>query len=94
MQHSLIQEFVFYEFELDHNTAEAIKNICCVKGEGAVDHSITTRWLKKFNSSYKNLDDQASAGRPKTVYSEAILPAIEANPVSNTQRVSSKLNIS
>ena len=26
-----------YKFKLGHNIAEAIKNICCVKGEGTVD---------------------------------------------------------
>ena len=30
---------MLYEFKLDHNTA-AIKNIWCVKSEGAADHNI------------------------------------------------------
>ena len=40
----LIQELMIYEFELGHNATEATKNICCAKGDGAVDHSIETRW--------------------------------------------------
>ena len=30
------------DFELDHNTAEAAKNICCGKGEGAIGHGTVT----------------------------------------------------
>ena len=31
VQHSLIQELMFYELELNHNITEATKNICCAK---------------------------------------------------------------
>ena len=48
VQHSLIQELMLYKFELDHNGAEVTKNIHCVKGKGAVDHSTLTRCLNKF----------------------------------------------
>ena len=67
MKHSLIQEFIFYEFELDHNATEAIKNTCHAKDECAVDHSTVTRWFKKFYLSSKDLDDQAKSGKPKTM---------------------------
>ena len=30
VQFSLIQELMFYEFELEHNIIEATKTICCV----------------------------------------------------------------
>ena len=50
-----------------------MKNLCCVKGEGAVNHNTVTGWLKKFCSGYKNLNDQARSGRPKTVDSETTL---------------------
>ena len=39
MQYCLIQKFMLYKFEL----VKATKNICCEKGEGAVDHSIITK---------------------------------------------------
>ena len=42
-QQSLIQELMLYKFELGHNTTEATKNICCVKGEGIDDHSTVIR---------------------------------------------------
>ena len=75
---------MLYEFKLGHNTAEATKNICCVKSEGAVDHSPVTRWLKKFCPGCKNLDDQARLCRPKTVDSKSVLQTIAANLVNNT----------
>ena len=36
VQQILIQECMLYKFKLDHNATEAAKNICCVKGEDAV----------------------------------------------------------
>ena len=48
VEHSLIWKFMFYKFVLSHNAAETTKNICCMKGEGAVDHSTIIRWFMKF----------------------------------------------
>ena len=79
MQHSLIQEIMFYEFELDHNPAEATKNICYAKGEGIIDHSTAIR--KKFCLGCKNLNE-ARSGRNKSIDFEAMLQAIEANLVT------------
>ena len=85
---------MLYESKLGHNIVEATKNICCAKGEGAVDHSTITRWFKKFCSSSKNQDHQAKPGRPNSMDSEAMLQVIEANLVSSIWRVSGKLDIS
>ena len=71
---------------------EATKNIPCAK-KGAVDASIVTRELKKFRSSYKKMDNQASSCGPKTVDSEGVLKAIETNRVSRTRRVSGEIGI-
>ena len=71
------------EFELELNTTVAIKNICCLKGEGAVDHNTVIRWLQKFCLRCKNLDDQAKSGRPKTVDSKAVLQTIVVNSMEN-----------
>ena len=46
---SLNREFMFYRFEHDPNATEAIKNICCVKGEGAVDHSTLTGRVEEIS---------------------------------------------
>ena len=43
IQRSLIRKIMLFEFELDQNAAEATKNICCAKGEYAVDHSVVRR---------------------------------------------------
>ena len=68
---------MLYEFEMDHNAAEATKNICCGKGEGAVDHNAVTRWFKKLCL------DQVRSGKPKTVDSKAVFQVIETNPELN-----------
>ena len=61
VQHSLIWELILYKFKPGHNTAA--ENNCWAKGEDAVDHSIKSRWFRKFCSSYKkkNLGDQVSS---------------------------------
>ena len=65
----LIQELVF---ELDHNTAEAIRNICYTKEKDAVK-----QWLEKFRLGYQELNGQTWSGTPKTGDSETLLQAIE-----------------
>ena len=87
VQRSLILEIMFYGFELSYGSDPKY-----LKGEGAVDHRTVTRWFKKFRSRCKNLDNQTGSGRPKTVDSEAVLRAIEANLVSSTRRVSGELD--
>ena len=82
VQHNLIQQIMPYDFEMSHNAAEATKNICCTKDERAVDHSIITRWFKKFCLGCKNLNNQAMSGGPKTVDSEAVWQTIVSNLVS------------
>ena len=94
MQYSPIQELLLYKYELSHNVAEATKNIYDAKGEDTVDHNTVTKWLKKFCSGCMNLSNEARSIKPKTGNSKAVLQAIEANPVSSTQRVSGELDIS
>ena len=84
---------MFYVLELDHNTAETTKNICSAKGKDAVDPSTFTKLLKKLCSSYKNLDDQTSSGRPKTMESPTMLKTVGGNLVDNSWRLSGELDI-
>ena len=57
---------MLYKFKLGHNAMEETKNICCAKGDEAVEHSIAIRWSKKFWSGCKNHNDQAKSSRAKT----------------------------
>ena len=61
---NLIQELMFYEFELG---PKAAKSICCEKGEGTVDHSTVN-----FGWSCKNLNDRTRSGKLKTVDSKVV----------------------
>ena len=56
---------------------------------------ITTifRWLKKFCSACKSVDDQSTSSRLKAVDSEAVLRDIMVNPVSVSRKVSGELGI-
>ena len=85
---------MLYDFELGHNAVEATKNICCVKGEGALDCSTEIRWFKKLLSGCKNLDDRARTGRPNIVDSETEFQAIKANLADSNQWVSGEPGIS
>ena len=93
MQHSLIQELMLYEFGLNLNDTEVMKNIC-IKSEDAVDHSTVIRRLKKFCLGSKNPNIQRESDKPKIPVSKAMLQTIEGKLVSSIQRVSGELGIS
>ena len=80
---------MLYEFKLGHKKNP--KNICA-KGDGIVDHSIVTRWFKKFCSGCKNHDNKSRLGKPKTV--DSVLQAKGANLLNSTQRILGKFGIS
>ena len=84
---------MLYKFKPCHNATEAIKNICCTKGEGTVDHSTVIGWFKKFCLGCKNVNNQARSSRPKSMNFKAMTQAIEANLVRSPQRVSGELSI-
>ena len=67
VQHNKIRDCRLHEFKLGHNSVKSTKNICCVKGEGAVDYSTETILFKK-----KNLDDKAKSSQPKIMYSKTV----------------------
>ena len=73
-QRILIQEIMLHEFEPGHKAAENIKNICCAKGKGAVDHCTITRGFKK------RLDNWTMSGKPKSADSEACFKPLSGNP--------------
>ena len=66
-----------------YNAAEANKNICCAKYDGAVDHILVTRWLKKFLSDCKNLNDQTRSVRPKGIEDTRLVVALEVYQASS-----------
>ena len=49
---NLIQKLQFYGFELSQSSAEATKNICCVKDQIIVHHSTVNRKFKNNNSGF------------------------------------------
>ena len=57
MRHNLICRLILYESKLGHNTIKTTKNICCLKGEGTVDHRAVTRWFKKLCSRCNNINN-------------------------------------
>ena len=90
---SILQTPCGIKKKMNRNAMEDTKNICCAKGEVAVDHSTVTRWFKKFRLSCKNLNYRTRSGGLKSVDSEAELQIIEVNPTSSTRRKSGELGI-
>ena len=58
-----------------------------MNSEGAVDPSVGIKWSKKCRSSCKNIDDQVSLGKPKTVEYKKALQALWADPEIISRRV-------
>ena len=94
MQCNLFWDLMLYKFELGYKDVNATNNICCVKGEGAVDHRTETRRFKRFSLGCKYLNDQAKSGRYKTLDCKSVVQAKEVNLESSTLRVSGELGIS
>ena len=80
MKYNLIWEVAFYECKLDHNAAvETTKNICCVKGEGSVDHN--NQMVQKILLGLQE-PQQSGKVRPKNIDSEAVFYVKKANSKS------------
>ena len=62
--------------------------------KSAVNHRTVTKWFKKFCSVCKKFDDLASSAESKSVDSEDVLQALEADSTRRTRRVSGELKIS
>ena len=86
---SLIHELMFYKFELGHIATEATKNICGVKGEGAVDHSADVS--RNFMHVAKTLMIRQHEVGQKVMIPR---PFLEANLESSAGRASGELSIS
>ena len=52
---------------------KAMKNYFCVKDKGTIHFNTLSKWFEKFCLGCKNLDDQASLARLKTMDSKAVL---------------------
>ena len=89
MRRSLIWELILNEFYPSHNAAETTRNICCAKGKTAFNYS--NQMVKEI---LLGLPEPSQRVWPKTVDSEAMLEAIEANLLSSAQRISGELRIS
>ena len=55
---------MLYVTELGHNATEETKNICCTKGEGAVDYSTAIRRFKKFHLGKNNFGQNQVGLKP------------------------------
>lgn len=65
-------------------------NLC---SEGAVSETTAKFWFQRFKYGDLSLGDNAHAGRPSTVNSEAARQARESNPCSSTRQLSNELGI-
>ena len=57
-----------------------LHSVCDLKASQMNVKQVRTWLLKRVRSVFKNLDNQAKLGRPKTVDSKAVFQAIEASP--------------
>ena len=75
----LIRKCMFYDFEESHYSVRPTKNISCMEDEITVDNSRITRGFNKLCSGYKDIDDQASLGRPKTDDFTVMIQVLDGN---------------
>ena len=77
----IIRELLKFEFELGHNTNEAMDNINRAKGNGTVSKATAYLWYSKFRSNKMGIEDKKRSGRPR----EVNRVAVEAHPSMTTR---------
>lgn len=65
------------EFKVGTKAADACRKICTAFGEGTVAEHMSQKWLRKFASRDKILEDEPRSGRPSTINNDNIKLAIE-----------------
>ena len=77
-----IQHFwhiMLYYFKKGKNATEMQKEICAVRGEGAVTDQMCQKCIVKFRAGDSSLDDAPQSGRQVEVDSDQIETLIENN---------------
>ena len=72
---------------------EEAQKICQVEGEATVLNAVSQYWYRTFKKGEVQVQDQPRTGLPKTVDSEALRDAAEANPSSSTRRLTMEFGI-
>ena len=85
---------MLYMRRLGFNAAEATKNICYMKGEGAVDQTVEYVDNSINFSLVARISTMRQSQVGQKLDSKALLKAMEANLMSSTWRVSGELDIS
>ena len=76
----VVDEFLLSEGETAQNISRRLKQ---VYGDGAIDYSTVTRWLKRINDGQKepaesDLCDRPKSGRPSSTHSSANIDQADA----------------
>jgi transposase len=64
MDNHPIRAIIFYEHQRNSSTRQATDNINGALGKGTVSHSTVGRWLQRFATGDKSLEDRYRSGRP------------------------------
>jgi histone-lysine N-methyltransferase SETMAR len=75
----------------NYKAAAAVKRMCDVEGEGALNKCTVQWWFKQFASGNLSLEVEQHLGRPQIWDSEAIKEAAEQQPSTSTCRLSDTL---
>ena len=86
-----IRECLLFEYKLQHSSAEATRNICQAKGEGAVSKSTAKRWFAHFRQQCFSLKDQQRSGRPTEINLGELQQAIESDSTLTQCQLASRL---
>lgn len=71
---------LLYEYRLNHNAAEAVRNICAAVGSNAISHTTAKFWFIRFRQGNYNLEDETRSGRPPTLDPDELRSVIEEDP--------------
>ncbi|EPB66055.1 hypothetical protein ANCCEY_14858 [Ancylostoma ceylanicum] len=79
---------------MDHNAAEASRNICKALGDGAVSEATARTWFAKIRQAEEELEDKPRSGALQQIDYDAVLHTIETNPIMSTRMLAATFNCS
>ena len=88
-----IRHVMLYEFHQGHSASAAARNVNGVYGQGAVDVRKCQRWFQRFRSGDNSLSDKPREERPVQLDNDALLAAVESNPMQNVEELARELSV-
>uniref|UniRef100_A0A914CHY5 Mos1 transposase HTH domain-containing protein n=1 Tax=Acrobeloides nanus TaxID=290746 RepID=A0A914CHY5_9BILA len=91
--HIHIRHIMLYHFEKGWKTAQSIRDLNELFGEGTISQSQVERWSNKFKSGDTNLEDEEGRDRPSDFGDAVPLEIVEEDESLTTRMLAEQFNV-